>query len=99
VFIPRMKNGPGLQRFFGAGILLFVFFLPLHLHFPADAQVGEECVCCYYGGRVQMSLASAAPILGPFAWVLFLTVRQTEVPFQVAIKSELARAPPYFLAS
>jgi hypothetical protein len=39
-----MKNPHDLQRFVSAGILLFVFFLPLHFHpVAATAQVAKEC--------------------------------------------------------
>ena len=83
-----------VSRLLSAAILLFLFFLPLHIHFPANPQVSEECACCYYGGRVQMDLAPAAAILGPSAAVSFLIVPITEAPVQVTIESELARAPP-----
>lgn len=83
-----------VSRFLSVAILLFLFFLPLHIHFPAGAQVSEECACCYYGGRVQMDLAPAVAILGASAEVSFLIVRMTEALVQVAIESELARAPP-----
>jgi len=99
MFIPCIKKPHKVSRLLSAAILLFLFFLPLHIHFPANAQVSEECACCYYGGRVQMDLAPAAAILGPSAVVSFLIVRTPEAPVQVTIESELARAPPYSLAS
>jgi hypothetical protein len=99
VFVPRIKKPHKISRLLSAAILLFLFFLPLHIHFPANAQVSEECACCYYGGRVQMDLASAAAILGPSAEVSFLIVCTPEAQVQVTIESELPRAPPYSLAS
>ena len=99
VFILCIKKSRNLSRFLSAAILLFLFFLPLHIHFPANPQVSEDCACCYFGGRVQMDLAPAAVILGPSDEVSFLILRITEAPIQVIIKSELARAPPYSLAS
>jgi hypothetical protein len=99
VFVPRMKNPHDLRRFVGAAILLFLFFLPFHAHFSAKAQVSEECACCYYGGRIQMDLAPAVAILGPFAMVAFLIVPTTEALVQITLESELARAPPYSLTS
>jgi hypothetical protein len=99
VFIPCIKKPHKVSRLLSAAILLFLFFLPLHIHFPVNAQVIEECACCYYGGRVQMNLAPVAAILGPSAVVSFLILRTPEAPVQVTIESELARAPPYSLAS
>jgi hypothetical protein len=99
VFILCIKKSRNLSRFLSAAILLFLFFLPLHIHFPANPQVSEDCACCYFGGRVQMDLAPAAVILGPSDEVSFLILRITEAPIQVIIKSELARAPPYSLAA
>jgi hypothetical protein len=99
LFIPSMKNSRALRRFLSAGILLFVFFLPLHFHFTATTQGSEECACCYYGGRVQMDLPPAATIVGSFALLSLLILPTTEAPVQVTLESELARAPPYFLTS
>jgi hypothetical protein len=99
VSVPYIKKLHKVSRLLSAAILLFLFFLPLHIHFPANPQVSEDCACCYYGGRVQMDLAPAAVILGPSDEVSFLIVRITEAPVQIAIESELARAPPYSLAS
>jgi hypothetical protein len=94
VLIPCIKKSHEVSRLLSAAILLFLFFLPLHIHFPANPQVSEECACCYYGGRVQMDVAPAAAILAPSVGVSFLIVRITEAPVQVTIESELARAPP-----
>lgn len=99
VFIPCIKKPHKVSRFLSVAILLFLLFLSLHIHFPANAQVSEDCACCYYGGRVQMDLAPAAAILGPSVEVSFLIVRSPKAPAQVAIESELARAPPYSLGS
>jgi hypothetical protein len=94
VFIPSIENTHKVSRLLSAAILWFLFFLPLHIHFPANPQVSEECACCYYGGRVQMDLVPAAVILGPSDEVSFLIVRIAEAPVQVTVESELARAPP-----
>ena len=94
MLIPCIKKLHEVSRLLSAAILLFLFFLPLHIHFPATPRVSEDCACCYYGGRVQMDLAPATSILGPSAGVSFLIVRITEAPVQVTVESELARAPP-----
>jgi len=65
--IPGIKNPRQLRRFIGAGILLFVFFLPLHFHPVATTvQAAKECTCVH-GTRAQLApapdLATYAPIL------------------------------------
>ncbi|HJU61203.1 MAG TPA: hypothetical protein VJ864_04095 [Candidatus Binatia bacterium] len=62
VFNPRMKNPDALRRFVSAGMLLFVFFLPLHFHpVVTTAQVTKEC-SCVHGNRTDAGLA-AVPVL------------------------------------
>jgi hypothetical protein len=59
-----MKNPHNLRRFIGAGMLLFVFFLPLHFHpFAAKAQVAKEC-SCVHGNHTDAGLAAA-----PALWI------------------------------
>jgi hypothetical protein len=95
VFIPWVKKPHKVSRLLSAAILLFLFFLPLHIHsLTTTTQVSEECACCCYGGRVQMDLAPAAAILSPSSEASFLIIRITAAPVQVTIESELARAPP-----
>jgi hypothetical protein len=65
VFIPRMKNLRDLRRFVGAGMLLSVFFLPLHFHsVTVTAQVAKECGCLY-GSRTQAGLTATHSISLP----------------------------------
>jgi hypothetical protein len=59
-----MKNPHDLRRLIGAGMLLFVFFLPLHFHSVAvKAQVTKEC-SCVHGTRTEAGLAVA-----PAVWI------------------------------
>jgi hypothetical protein len=65
-----MKNPHDLQRFVSAGILLFVFFLPLHFHpVAATAQVAKEC-SCVHGSRTEAGLSAA-----PVSWTPVLTAQ------------------------
>src|SRR5215510_1512546 len=60
VFNPRVKHPHALRRFVSAGILLCVFFLPLHFHPAATtAQVAKEC-SCLHGTRTQAGLSPAS---------------------------------------
>ena len=68
VFNARVKHPHALRRFVSAGILLFVFFLPLHFHsVAATAQVAKEC-SCLHGIRTQAGLSPA-----PAGWTPVLT--------------------------
>jgi hypothetical protein len=63
--MPRIKNSNDLRRYVGAGILLFVFFLPLHFHHLAvTAQIAKEC-SCVHGTRTQAGLAPAPAVWTP----------------------------------
>jgi hypothetical protein len=64
VRMPRMKYPHDLRRFVGGGMLLFVFFLPLHFHFSVKGQVAKEC-SCVQGTRTQLALASEIPSCAP----------------------------------
>jgi hypothetical protein len=65
-----MKYPHALWRFASAGILLFVFFLPLHFHpVAATAQVTKEC-SCIHGTRTEAGLAAA-----PVGWTPVLTAQ------------------------
>src|SRR5262245_24943441 len=68
VFNVRVKHPHALRRFVSAGILLCVFFLPLHFHpAAATAQVAKEC-SCLHGTRTQASLSPT-----PAGWTPVLT--------------------------
>jgi len=65
VFRFLMNQGLPIQRYVGAGILLFVFFLPLHFHaVAATAQVAKEC-SCLHGSRTESGLSPAPAVCAP----------------------------------
>jgi len=65
VLNPRLKHPHALRRFVSAGILLFVFFLPLHFHsVAATAQVAKEC-SCLHGSRTESGLSPAPAVCAP----------------------------------
>lgn len=95
VLMPRMKNSNDLRRYVGAGILLFVFFLPLHIHpIAATAQVAKEC-SCVHGIRTQAGLAPA-----PAAWTPVLLAQPVasvslDWSSYVRFQDHGIRAPPH----
>ena len=92
-----MKNRRQLQRFIGAGILLFVFFLPLHFHpVAATAQAAKEC-SCVHGTRAQLGpapdIATCAPIVG----ATLLIAQRVWCRIEEWTRLEKVRGPPGFL--
>jgi hypothetical protein len=89
-----MKHPHALRRFVSAGILLFVFFLPLHFHsVAAKAQVTKEC-SCVHGTRTEAGLAAT-----PFNWIPVLAAETVASEFfdclsYVRFQKHGIRAPP-----
>jgi hypothetical protein len=89
-----MKNPLHLRRFFGAAMVLFVFFVPFHFHHgDAPVQLAKEC-SCVHGTRIEAGLASA-----PAGWIPVLTERPVQsgafdCSSIVQFKTHGIRAPP-----
>jgi hypothetical protein len=94
VFNPRMKHPHALRRFVSAGILLFIFFLPLHFHsVAATSQITKEC-SCVHGTRTEAGLAAA-----PANWTPVLAAQTVAKEFfdclsYVRFQIHGIRAPP-----
>ena len=94
VFNPSMKHPHALRRFVSAGILLFVFFLPLHFHpAAATAQVAKEC-SCLHGSRTESGLSPT-----PAGWTPLLTAQPVASEIfdcfsYVRFQTHGIRAPP-----
>jgi hypothetical protein len=94
VFIPRMKNLHDLRRFVGAGMLLFVFFLPLHFHpVAAPVQVAKEC-SCVHGSRTDAGLAAAPAVWIPVLPAQPVTSESLDWLSNVRFQNHGIRAPP-----
>ena len=84
------------QHVVNALLLLTLFFLPLHVHFPAhDSQLNQECSCC--GGRPQLGLAPVSTNLIAIYEVALLVPAGAPAPRRGVTRWESARAPPYSL--
>jgi hypothetical protein len=71
VFAASIKVTVRLRAIISAALLLFVFFLPLHVHASTQgAKLSQEC-SCVLGQRTQMALTPApigcVPTLASFA--------------------------------
>jgi hypothetical protein len=88
------QKSAGARRLFGAILLFFVFFLPLHFHFfSATAQLTQEC-SCYHGVRTQTGLTSAPADWAPFFQASFVEIYEPKVFSRLPIHFHAIRAPP-----
>jgi hypothetical protein len=94
VFNPRMKHPHALRRFVSAGMLLFVFFLPLHFHpIAASVQVAKEC-SCLRGTRTDAGLAVAPALWFPILSAQPVASEFLDCPTHFRFQNHGIRAPP-----
>jgi hypothetical protein len=94
VFSPRMKHPHALLRLVSAGILLFVFFLPLHFHsVVTTAQVTKEC-SCVHGNRTDAGLAAAPEFWIPVLLAQPVAIKSLDWLSNVRFQNHGIRAPP-----
>jgi hypothetical protein len=98
VFVARVNEPHKVRRFLSAAVLLFVFFLPLHLHFSATPQISKECSCAQ-GTRTHLAPAAEISTRTP-------TFQAARLIFQDAVlltdewtSLQNVRGPPSLLAS
>jgi hypothetical protein len=83
-----------IQRLVGLGLLLFVFFLPLHFHFSPASQLSKECSCAQ-GTRKQLALADNPPVSFSPLQAIFITVLSTSVWVENYSRPQNVRSPPF----
>jgi len=97
VMTPSTKQSTASRRVISAGVLLFVFFLPLHFHFNSSAKVTQECACVQ-GTRTQLAPIFELPIYVPFITAQPVIV-ESDVPRSVEwLGLQCVRAPPASLS-
>jgi hypothetical protein len=75
-------------------LLLFVFFLPLHIHAAMEgAKLAREC-SCVLGQRTQMALAPASAVWAPTLVSFTQPLVTYRVVSQVQNSPRSIRAPP-----
>ena len=87
------KRSLGVQQLLSAVLLLFVFFLPLHFHFSAAAQVSKEC-SCVHGTRTQLALDNAEPQVALTPHISISTPQSTYAVVSHRVRSQYVRGPP-----
>jgi hypothetical protein len=97
VFKTHVKNRSGTSRLIGAALLLFVFFLPFHVHFTAQVQVTKEC-SCLHGTRTGLApavnVATSTPVFQTEVAVVGETLGRAAERFNLCD----ARGPPSSLS-
>jgi len=93
---PSLTEISAARRLIGAGLLLAVFFLPLHFHFLIPtAHFSKDC-SCVYGTRIH-----AGPVATSLQWTppfhATLIVVYEPLGFgSISVRSYAIRAPPAF---
>jgi len=82
-----------LGRFACAVTLLFLFFLPLHVHFSLSLQLSNQC-SCVQGARTQFVVADDAPVVVPVPQFEILLEAQVCAWSSVASHCQYVRGPP-----
>ena len=100
--VPRVlgsfaKNPHPLRRLISAAVLLFVFFLPLHFHATATAQVAKECACIQ-GTRIQLAVSSVTWTCAPPPRSTLVVVHDDALWTDEADTLKNVRAPPALLS-
>ena len=86
-----------LGRFACAVTLLFLFFLPLHVHFSLSPQLSNQC-SCLQGARTQFVVADDdAAIVVPVPQFEILPQAQVCAWGSVASHCQYVRGPPLSL--
>jgi hypothetical protein len=88
-----VRKQPRTWRLIGLGLLLCVFFLPLHIHFYSASQLSKECSCAQ-GTRKQLALADNPPINFSPLPSIFVTVPSPSVWIDSYSRPQNVRAPP-----
>jgi hypothetical protein len=86
-----------IRRLLSAAIVVFVFFLPLHLHVSLGGQVTKEC-SCVQGTRTQLAAQTASTSVLPSFRSVFFTVIAEATETGERCRSHNVRAPPDFLS-
>jgi hypothetical protein len=89
-----VKNRWRRRRLLSIGLLLFIFFLPLHFHFSPASQLNKDCSCAQ-GTRKQLALADNPPVSFAPLRAIFITVLSTSVWIDSYSRPQNVRGPPF----
>lgn len=81
-----------------AGLLFFVFFLPLHVHPAGGAPLAKDCACVN-GQRAKLAAPAVAAVVVPPLQSFVPVVVQSDVWASECLTACSVRAPPVLLAA
>jgi hypothetical protein len=93
MYLPGRRKTLKLRRAVSAVALLFVFFLPLHVHFSIASQVSKECTCLQ-GARTQLAPTASAPTIVPQFRIFLVADFLVPVWTEVESAQHYVRGPP-----
>src|SRR5512140_2547089 len=85
-----------LRRLIGTATLLFLFFLPLHVHLSLSPQLTSHC-SCHHGARAQFVVSENPPAVVPAAQFGVLLEPQICDWSSAASRCQYVRGPPLSL--
>jgi hypothetical protein len=93
---PSLTEICAARRLVGAGLLLAVFFLPLHFHFVTPtAHFSKDCSCTH-GTRMQAGSVVTSLQWNPPSQATFIVVYEPQGFGSISVRSYAIRAPPPF---
>ena len=98
VFTAKDKRAPGIAQLLSSALLVFVFFLPLHVHFSSAPQISNEC-SCLCGTRTQIVLNDAAPQSLPWLGIASPIAFPVQVHISKPANAHQVRGPPAMSAA
>ena len=94
MIVPQSTKPHSARRLVSAAVLLFVFFLPLHVHFlTSTAKVNNDCACAY-STRTQASPVAISAHWTPTFEATFIVVYEPQASSSLLVHAYTIRAPP-----
>jgi hypothetical protein len=92
--LPSLPSKPEkLRRIISVAALLFVFFLPLHVHFSAAPQISKEC-SCIQGTRTQLAPAADTWNIAPSYRTTYVITQDDFLWINKWTERKRVRGPP-----
>jgi hypothetical protein len=96
--LPSLTSKPDkLRRIISVTALLFVFFLPLHVHFSAAPQISKEC-SCIGGTRTQLALSADTWNIAPSYRATYIITQDDLLWVSEWTQLKRVRGPPASLS-
>jgi hypothetical protein len=96
--LPSLTSKPDKFRgIISVAALLFVFFLPLHVHFSAVPQISKEC-SCVQGTRTELAVSADTWNLAPIYRTTYVITQDDLLWVDQWTQLKRVRGPPASLS-